>query len=111
MKLNETYKNNTKDEKDKSLKMTNEVSTPEALNTISKELIPTHKSTAAVYWRCGWSNNRTIECNAKTTKKGDSLEMLTISSQNNQNGNDDDDGGNNLKKAKMAAIWAEPENQ
>jgi hypothetical protein len=45
------------------------------------------------------------------SKKGDSLEKPTISSQNNRKRNNDDEGTKHTKKAKTAAVKAELEKQ
>jgi hypothetical protein len=100
-----------KEEKDKKPKEKKYGSTKEALKGISEELIQKHKSAGASCWRCGRSNHYTIECYAKTAENGDSLEKPTISSQNKRKRNDDDEESKDMKKAKMAAVRAEPEEQ
>jgi hypothetical protein len=68
-KMEETYKNNKKAEKDKKPKENKYASTKEALKGISGELIQKHKSAGASCWRCGRTNHYTTECDAKTAEK------------------------------------------
>jgi hypothetical protein len=111
MKKEETYKNNKKEEKDKKPKEKKYASTKEALKGISEELIQKHKSASPLCWRCGRCNHSTTECYAKTAESGDTLEKPTISSQNKRKRNNDDQESKDTKKAKTAAVRAEPEEQ
>jgi hypothetical protein len=60
-------------------------------------------------WRCGCSNHYTTECYAKTAESGESLEKAKVTSLTKRKRNDDEIEEENKKKAKIAAIRAEPE--
>jgi uncharacterized FlaG/YvyC family protein len=66
--MEETYKTNKNEEKNKKPKEKKYASTKEPLGRISKELNQNYKSAGTYSWRCVRTNYYSIECYAKITE-------------------------------------------